>query len=105
MRFYKIIGPLVLIITFYFLLLKPLFINPYLLRKKHEYKVGLIIRIEGSVEGDPMATYQYVVSNRVYRRSITIDGGRIVKVGDKFNVMYNPDNPKNAKILIDEPIR
>ncbi|NIG54878.1 hypothetical protein [Chitinophaga sp. Cy-1792] len=101
MKWKKFIGPIIGLVLLYFIILRPLFINPYLLREHHEFTRGTIIDVVTGSEGSPSAVFEYTVDNKRYSGYLNLDIGINVKIGEHYNVMYYPPNPKNSELLID----
>lgn len=92
----------IIVILIYFLVAKPIFIDPYLLQKNHRFTIGEIIAIEEVAEGGPMATYIYNVNGKTYKRGISLSNQHNYVVGAKYFVMFYIKNPGNADLLSDE---
>ena len=104
MKKLKFIGILLVVgFIFYFVIVKPLFLDPYLLRNSPRYTVGTIIAVESSAEGGPTAEYSYKVNGKIYKGIRNIDARETLKVGERYIVKFYVYNPDNANILVDEP--
>ena len=86
----------------YFVIAKPVFIDPYLLRNNHRFTIGEIITIEAVAEGGPVATYIYNVNGKTYKRGANVTTQHEYTVGEKYFVMFYVKNPGNSDLLIDE---
>ena len=89
-------------ITTYFVIAKPVFIDPYQLRNNHRFTIGEIIKIEEVAEGNPAATYVYNVNGKTYKGNLSMPSHHDFNVGEKYFVMFYVKNPGNSEILIDE---
>ncbi|RAJ75628.1 hypothetical protein CLV59_109242 [Chitinophaga dinghuensis] len=70
----------------------------------HRYTIGTIYKIDATAEGLPAADFNYMVKGKRYSSFFSITKGISVKAGDKYWVIFYPDNPKNSDILLDDPV-
>lgn len=90
------------ITALYFVIVKPVIINPYLLRNNHRFTIGQIIKIEEVAEGNPAATYIFNVNGKEYKGNLSMPSYQDFNVGEKYFIMFYVKNPQNSSILIHE---
>jgi len=70
-----------------------------------ENTIGVITKIEHRTSRGYFIEYDYVVNDRKYygTQKLTIEKESI-KLNDKFNVIYSPENPKNCRLIFEKRI-
>ena len=72
------------------------------LQKKHKYTLAKIIKIDGLADGGgPEAYYIYYIGGKQYKGWLTLGYNEdVFKLNKRFFTKFNPNNPKNAVLLI-----
>lgn len=68
-----------------------------------ENTIGIITKIEHRTSRGYFIEYDYVINDRKYygTQKLTIEKESI-KLHDKFNVIYSPENPKNCRLIFEK---
>lgn len=75
------------------------------LKTNSKITIGTITEIEHRTSRGYFIKYDYVVNDRKYNgtQKLTIEK-ELIKLYDKFNVIYSPKNPKNCKLIFEKRI-
>jgi hypothetical protein len=93
------------LILFFYIAVKWLFINPGLLQKNHRYTIATIQSISYPADGGPDANFVYCINGKTYHRyaDINVEKEKII-AGARFLLEYYPPKPSICRILFDKRI-
>ncbi|MCT4614862.1 MAG: hypothetical protein N4A49_08315, partial [Marinifilaceae bacterium] len=99
----NVIGYIVVASIFIFLIIRS-YIEIKQLEKNHRFTIGRIIKIEPVSGAGINALFIYYVKGKKYSGSYSVPDRIRKRVGRRFYVMFNPDNPDSCKLLFNKPV-
>ena len=97
----KIIGISTLWLLMAFFVIK-YFYDKNVLKESHRYTVGKVYNFRALGGSGYSVDFSFIVNNKEYKGDYIIYHKRYDLIGKYFIIMFNPDNPKNNKILLNK---
>lgn len=75
------------------------------LNKENRYTIGEITKIEPNVKSGYQIYFDYYVLGKKYEAFGGIYQKNDNLIGGRFYIRFSPSNPRNCKLLLDEPVQ